>query len=73
MITMENQFKEATFLKKMVGIVALFSFGGTSFASTDVNECAVKSKGQCVSTCAQHMDRGVSDCATGSCEMMNCQ
>ena len=58
-----------------VAIMTLvMSLGGTVFAAkSGVSECATMSKGKCISMCAKDMDRGVSQCATASCQMTGCQ
>ncbi len=54
-------------------MVAMLSFGGTAFANgANVADCAKMSKGKCVSMCAHEMERGVSECATSTCEMTDC-
>ncbi len=61
-------------MKKVIALFALvvaMSIGTSAFAAgRDVADCAKMDKGQCVSMCAQDMNRGVSECATStSCPM----
>lgn len=57
----------------LFSLVTMMSIGGTAFAAgSDVAQCAVMSKGKCVTMCAKGMDHVVSQCATSSCQMTGC-